>query len=347
MQNALTVLDRLSADANRFDFFQAVRLLECAYPGLPRVGASLRPRDDVVRFGQEPELIFFPTTLRSFTRSPDSAPRFVVNFFGLLGPNGPMPTHLTEYVRDRAVHANDPTFARFLDVFHHRMASLFYRSWAVTQPVVNLDRDNGDRFSAYVGTTFGLGEPALRNRDCVPDFTKLHFAGLLSGPTRHAAGLRLILARFFNVPVDVVENVGHWMGLPVSTLSRLGTRDDSSRMAIGTLLGARVYDRQHKFRVVIGPLSMKDYQRFLPGGTSLKRVRDFILLYVRDPLEWDLNLQLRRAEVPRLALGRYQRLGYTTWLHARPAKSDATQLMLNPRASSGHGTSQVPSHAEV
>ena len=88
-----------------------------------------------------------------------------------------MPTHLTEYVRDRARNAGDPTFARFLDVFHHRMASLFYRAWAVAQPVVSLDRDNGDRFSAYVGTTFGLGEPALRKRDTRARFRQAALRG--------------------------------------------------------------------------------------------------------------------------------------------------------------------------
>ena len=83
MPDALTLLDRFSADANRFDFFQAVRLVECAHPGLPRVGSSLRPREDAVRFGQEPELIFFPTTLRHFTATGESAPKLVVNFLGL------------------------------------------------------------------------------------------------------------------------------------------------------------------------------------------------------------------------------------------------------------------------
>jgi type VI secretion system protein ImpH len=333
MPDALTLLERFSTDANRFDFFQAVRLVECAHPGLPRVGSSLRPREDAVRFGQEPELIFFPTTLRHYMTTGETAPKFVVNFFGLLGPNGPMPTHLTEYVRDRVRNAGDPTFARFLDVFHHRMVSLFYRVWAVAQPVVSLDRDNGDRFSAYVGTTFGLGEPALRNRDTVPDFAKLHFAGLLAGGTRHAAGLRLVLSRFFGLPVDVVENVGHWMNLPAGSMSRLGTRDESARLGVGTMLGARVFDRQHKFRVVLGPLSLRDYQRFLPGGASLARLTDWVRLYVRDPLDWDVNLQLRQPEVPRLALGGSQRLGYTTWLHARAATSDARQLMLKPPTS--------------
>jgi type VI secretion system protein ImpH len=214
---------------------------------------------------------------------------------------------------------------------------LFYRAWAVAQPVVSLDRDNGDRFSAYVGTTFGLGEPALRKRDSVPDFAKLHFAGLLAGGTRHAAGLRLVLARFFGLPADVLENVGHWMNLPAHSMSRLGARDESARLGVGTMLGARIFDRQHKFRVVLGPLSMRDYQRFLPGGASLVRLTDWVRLYVRDPLDWDVNLQLRQSEVPRLALGRRQRLGYTTWLHARAATADARQLMLKPPTS--HSTS--------
>lgn len=344
MAHAMTLFERLSSNANRYDFFHAVRLLECAHPQLPRVGASLRPRDDAVRFAQEAELIFFPTTMRSFTVDAERAapPRLVVNFFGLLGPNGPMPTHLTEYVRDRARNADDPTFARFLDVFHHRMTSLLYRAWAVAQPVVSLDRETGDRFSAYVGTTFGLGEAALRNRDAVPDFAKLHFAGVLSGPTRHAAGLRLVLARFFGVPVHVIENVGHWLRLPPSTLSRLGANGESARLGVATVLGARAWDRQHKFRVVLGPLSIDDYRRFLPGEPSLARVADWVHNYVRDPLEWDVNLCLRRADVPRLALGRHQRLGYTTWLLARPAQADGGQLVINMGASSA----RAPSHAQ-
>ncbi|MCP3718344.1 type VI secretion system baseplate subunit TssG [Paraburkholderia sp. CNPSo 3281] len=337
MPDAVMLFERFCADANRFDFFQAVRLVECTHRGLPRVGSSLRPRDDAVRFGQEPELIFFPTALRRFVSTQDTAPKLAVNFFGLLGPNGPMPTHLTEYVRHRARHAGDPTFARFLDVFHHRMASLFYRAWATAQPVVSLDRDDDDRFSAYVGTVFGLNEAALRNRDTVPDFAKLHFAGLLAGPTRHAAGLRIVLSHFFGFPVEVVQNVGHWMKLPDAALTRVGSRDENARMGVGTMLGARVFDRQHKFRVVLGPLSLGDYERFLPGGASLVRLADWVRLYVRDPLEWDVNLQLRRAQVPRLALGRRLRLGYTTWLHARPATADAVQLKLRPLA---------PSHAK-
>jgi type VI secretion system protein ImpH len=336
MPDALSTLRQLEEAARRFDFFQAVRLLECAYPERPRVGESLRARDDFVRFVQEPELIFYPTTLGGFELGKNGKPpRLTVNFIGLLGPNGPLPTHLTEYVRDRARNAGDPTFARFLDVFHHRMVALFYRAWAQAQPAVSLDRPGRDRFSAYVGSVFGLAEPSLRERDAVPDFAKLHFAGLLGGPTRPAAGLRLVLSRFFGLPVEIEECVGHWIALPANSVSRLGAPDGSCVLGMTTLVGARVWDCQHKFRIVIGPLSMADYERFLPGGASLVRLVDWVRNYVRDGLDWDVNLCLKQKEVPRLRLGRHARLGLTSWLYSGQAAHDARDLLLVPADPSG------------
>lgn len=70
-----------------------------------------------------------------------------VRFFGMLGPNGPLPLHLTEYARSRSIHAGDQTLVRFLDIFHHRFMALFYRAWAQAQPTVSLDRPGEDRFS--------------------------------------------------------------------------------------------------------------------------------------------------------------------------------------------------------
>lgn len=333
MSQPLTLLAGLEAQAYRFDFYQAMRLIENAHPDKPRIGESLRPLDDAVRFVQEPELIFFATTLGAWTASYQGrAPRLVINFFGLLGPNGPLPTHLTEYARDRARNANDPTFARFLDIFHHRMVSLFYRAWADAQPCVSFERPGRDRFSCYVGSTFGLGEAALRERDSVPDFAKLHFAGLLAGPTRPAAGLQLILSRFFDLPVRIEQWAGHWLVLPGDALTRLDSRDGASMLGVTTLVGSRVWDCQHKFRIVLGPLTLRDYERFLPGGESLRRLTDWLRNYVRDGLDWELNLMLRQEDVPRLRLGAHARLGYTSWLLRRPPAGDQRQLRLQSGA---------------
>jgi type VI secretion system protein ImpH len=85
-----------------FDFFQAVRRLECAHPALPRVGHSQRPQMDPVRFCQNVSLAFEPSAIKSFQEAMDEhSSRMVVNFFGLLGTNGPMPLSITEYISDR------------------------------------------------------------------------------------------------------------------------------------------------------------------------------------------------------------------------------------------------------
>ena len=116
-----------------FDFFTGVS--ECwrlrHVQDMPRVGESISPRQDPVRFGQNPSLAFAPATLESFSPATDGLPaRLQVYFLGLFGPNGPLPFHLTEFAHERLHAHRDPSLTRFLDVFHHRMLSLFYRAWA-------------------------------------------------------------------------------------------------------------------------------------------------------------------------------------------------------------------------
>ena len=106
-----------------------------------------------------------------------------MRLFGLLGPNGPLPLHITEYARERMRHAGDQTLSRFLDIFHHRFVTLFYRAWAQAQPHVNHDRPAEDRFASYVGAFVGLLPAAFRERDALPDLAKFFHAGAL---IRHA-----------------------------------------------------------------------------------------------------------------------------------------------------------------
>jgi len=107
----------------QYDFFQALRRIECLFPKLPRIGQALRPADEPVRLGQEPALSFAPSTITSFKLADGAAlPRMEVRFFGMLGPNGPLPLHLTELARGRAIHAGDQTLVRFLDLFHQSVS---------------------------------------------------------------------------------------------------------------------------------------------------------------------------------------------------------------------------------
>jgi type VI secretion system protein ImpH len=331
MRDPVDVDRELLDRAARMDFFQILRLIENAHPDKPRIGASLRPRDDAVRFGQDPSLSFEPGAVRGFTpASAGQRARLAVNFIGLLGPNGPLPLHVTEYARERARNQGDPTLAAFLDVFHHRIVSLFYRARASAEPALSLDRPELDRFGDYIGSLFGIGSPALQGRDEIGDFAKLHFAGLMANQRRPAAGLVTILRAYFKLPVAIEQFVGHWMKIPLDGQTRIGMQDRGNRLGTSAVLGRKVWDCQHKFRLVIGPLDYEDYQRMLPGGDSMRRLLDWVRHYAGMVLDWDVRLILKQEQVPRLALGA-RRLGWTSFLASAPASRDSEQLLINLR----------------
>ena len=332
---ARRVRQRLKEDPHGFGFYAIMRMIEAVHPEVPRMGRSVRPKQDPLRLAQEPTTIHAPAALAGFEEGDDDRPdRLLVHFFGLFGPDGPLPLHLTEYARERRRNYNDPTFQRFADIFHHRAISLFYRAWADVRPTVSFDRPEQDRFGDYVGALVGLSSGGLRNRDAMPDLTKLRFAGLLTAQTRNAEGLGQILSEFFTMPVRVASFVGGWLSLPSQDYSRLSDGEATAALGRSVVLGARVWSRQHKFRIIFGPLSLADYERLLPGGLSFHRLVPIVRNYAGDQLVWDINLILRAEDVPDLRLGRNCRLGWTTWLKPRRALTPAADLFLDASADS-------------
>ena len=325
------VIDELVKRPFAFDFFRAVRLLESQRPELPRIGFSISPSEDPVRFWQNPSLRFAPAPLDSVRPGgPDSVPRIAVNFFGLFGPNAPMPPHITEYVLERELHHHDPTITAFFNLFHHRLISLFYRAWAVNQKSADLDRPEDQRFSTYIGSLFGIGMDALQERDAVPDNAKLYFAGRLASQTRNTEGLEAILREYFHIPAEVQPFTGRWLTLPADSIFHLGETPESGSLGVNTIVGSRFWDCQLSFRMRFGPMSLADYERMLPQGDAFERVKYWVLNYCGQHFFWDVQLVLRAEEVPTTRLGQAGRLGWTTWLKTKNFSRDADELILNP-----------------
>jgi len=330
------LIDLLARAPEQFDFFQVMRRLEnlyCDSPDRPRFGAALRPVDEPVRLGQDPSLGFAPRTLNGVQPSRTGAPpRLTQNFFGLLGPNGPLPLHLTEYARDRLRNApSDPTMTHFLDIFHHRLLMFFYRAWASAEPTVSHDRPETDRFLTYVGSMIGIALPALRNKDEFPDAAKLYYAGRFGAQTRNAEGLGAIIGDFFQMPAQIETFVGDWLDLPDDCRWKLGKPGAFGVLGVSSTLGAHAWSRQQKFRVVMGPLDREQFQTMLPGGPSLKRLRDLVRNYIGEELRWDVRLFLAERIDEPWRCGR-SHLGWTSWL-GRPGlgRSRREDLILDPQ----------------
>ena len=327
------LIDRLLQDCYSFDVFQALRRLECAHPTAPRIGCSQRPEQDPARFGQEPSLAFAPSTIaRCSLGSPGRVLRVFVRFTGLLGPNGPMPHHVTAYIRDRQLNHKDSAPAAFLDIFHHRIISLFYRAWACCQQTVQRDRPGEDQIATYVACLVGVGMQSLQNRDAVQDDAKLYYSGRLACLSKNAEGLEAILSDFFGVPARIDQFVGRWIDLPDDARCSLGQSPTTGVMGRTLVIGTRFWSCQQKFRIVIGPLTFQNLCRFLPTQRAFSRILAWVRSYLGDQLDWDVQLVLKAKEVPRLQLGTLGQLGWTTWLRTKESCRDRDDVVLRPLA---------------
>lgn len=328
------VIDVLRAVEERpyeCDFFALLRYLESLYPDKPRFGKAERPSAEPVRLGQEPSLAFAPSTLAYFQAGDSKRPhRLGTYFFGLFGPQGPLPVHLTEYAIERELHEEDATLRHFADLFHHRLAMLFYRAWANANPVTSLDRKDGRRFDDQLGSLCGLGMSALREESALPASAKLYMAGLLSLETRPAKVLLALLTEYMQLEFSLQEFSGEWLRLPRSDRLVFQNHPSQGRLGVDTVLGGSVWSCQHKFRLVCGPLNFDEFRRLLPGRDSLMRLTELVLQYVGFEYEWDLNLVLEAAEVPRFELGQSGELGWTTWLGERPVVTNADEVIIHP-----------------
>jgi type VI secretion system protein ImpH len=322
------------------DYFAAMRRLEALAAPAPRWGQALLPSAEAIRVGQEPSLSFATASISRFEpASAHAPPRLRQQFFGYLGPNGPLPLHLSEFVRERTLNFGDRTALAFLDVFSHRFALHFYRAWAKSKPAVALDRPAEDSFRRRVGALVGIGGAARQGRDAIRDDARLHFAGWLVRRVHNVEGVESVLRTYFGVPVRLERWVGHWMSLPAGELTRLGRgRPDelSCRLGQGALLGRRAWDRQHKIRLHLGPLSLAQYCEFLPSGTARPVMLRWMQQLLGEELEWDAELVLRKDEVPAIRLGTRRgnapQLGWVSWLGGRERTRDAADVRIDARA---------------
>jgi type VI secretion system protein ImpH len=327
----VAAVNALRDRAPRFSLFAALRLLEQQNAAQPRFGESRKVADEAIRLGQPPYLIFAPAEVESFAQEEGGRPMLQQYTFGLFGPNGALPLHLTEFARERERQLDDPTVKDFINVLQHRLTTLFYRAWANGDPAANFDRPTQDRFATYLGALIGIaGEPA-RARDDVIDYAKLQRSGRYGPQCRSAEGLESILQDYFELPMQVKQFVGAWLDVPPDSFCRLGRQADYAQLGGGATLGSSSWQCQHKFEIVVGPLHIDSFVDFLPGSRGLRELRALTQLYTNDEWAWQVRLLLTDVEVPGTELGKAGKLGWTTWLGAKHMQADEVVLQGDER----------------
>lgn len=315
----------------RFEFFQAVRLLERLNPGRGPVGRDGDPREEAARFRAHASLSFPPSQIRRIDEGEGGggAPEMTVAFMGLVGPLGVLPQHYTELVAERARYG-DTALGEFLGLFEHRMLSLFYRAWEKHRVTAAHERGEFDQFTEYLFDLIGLGTRGLRGRTAVPDQALLLYGGLIAQRPHSASAVGAVLSDYFGAPARVEQFAGQWLGLEEGDRTRLGAAN--SRLGVDAVAGARVWDDQSKFRCRFGPLNFAQFRAFLPAGTAFRPAAELVRLLAGLEFDFDFQLVLRAEEVPGcvLSTGAAERplLGWSTWLKTRDFAGDDSQVVL-------------------
>ena len=323
---------QLAGDPTSFGFFHAVRLLERLYPGRARVGGFGAPSDEVAHFSANPSIAFPASEIETLELPGDGPARLRVNFMGLIGPLGVLPYHYTQLVAER-LRARDRALESFLNVFQHRIISLFYRAWEKQHLPAAYERDRSERVTEHFLDLVGLGLPAFRNRMPVRDETFIFYAGALGPQPRSAVALQRVVEDFFDVPVEIDQFVGGWYPLDPATQCNVGSEAGASdQVGQGAVVGDEIWDQQARVRIRLGPLTREQYERFLPTGAAHKVLQELTRFFSHDQFDFEVQLVPRRDDVGPCQLGadgqRPTSLGWGTWLSTARFARDADETVL-------------------
>lgn len=325
---ALDAVEAILENPQAWEFFAAVRALQNARGSRPAVGRSTRIEQDFLRFKQEPTLAFQPTELLEFKAIEDAdIPTWEMKqvFFGFFGPNGPLPTHITEDaiadMRDSGRHRLLPDFC---DLLQHRMTSLLYRAWESTQITASRDLGGSDPYKRRIGALFGEAMPAFVDREPLKDDTKRYISGHLSARRGSVAALEAVVETITGAKATVDQYVGEWLNIPESDRSRMGT----ARLGVDTTIGDRAFSAQSRIAIRTARLTYAEYEEMLPDGLLFKPLRDAVRHVLGLGMAWEFRPVLKVGEIPKCALDGNRRLGWDTWIGTEERMSDGKELAL-------------------
>ncbi len=336
------VIERLFAEPYRFDYFQAVRMLEL---WLRRHGT---PHEDAVanyvRFHNSTSLAFPASEIEALQPEPPALARdagslgaalqraqlkyvrITPTFMGLLGANGALPAHYTERIAAHAQGQRDDGPRAFLDAFSNRSLALFYEAWRKYRLELKYQGGQRDGFMPLLLSLAGLGHAGLRRRlggradrpcgadDGVRDESLAYFAAMVRQKPASASQVARVLSEYFGHPVRIEQFIGCWYDVPPAQQTALGGAN--AVLGASALAGARVWQRDLRLRLVVGPLDHASYLSFLPGGAAAGALKNLLAMFTGVTLEYEVQLVLRRDDVPGACLddARGVRLGWDSFL---------------------------------
>lgn len=329
-----TLNEWLFAEGYRFEFYQAVKILEAMRQGSAPIGEGAEPAVEAVRFVSQVGM-HFPSTDIDEVMEADAEhtpPVMRVNFMGLAGHFGPLPPPYTDLIIDR-VRQKDTAFRDFLDIFNHRLISLMYRARKKTRVGFEVKPPEHTQFAGYLFSLMGLGTNGLQGRLKVEDRAILRYAGLFAQKPHSITGLQTLLTDHFKLPVRMQSFAGQWFKLEAQQTTTIGESGQNQLLGQSAVLGSKVWDQQSKFLIHIGPLPFARFREFLPIGAKFGELLSLTEFYAGHEFDYEIILTLEAKDMQPTRLSGdvgVTRLGWNSWLRSQESTENVT-VRLSPR----------------
>jgi type VI secretion system protein ImpH len=361
-RKSTSVISKLAEVPYEYPFLQAVRLLERSaalenngnhqytYNKQP-VALFSPPSTETIRFRTNHALSFSSSEISKIAEVRNSKNKkkweISINFMGLTGAQGVLPYHYTEMVTKR-LKMKDHSLSRFLDLFNHRIISLFYQASSKYNLPIEYERKKlnppktkkRNDHSQVLLSLIGLGTKNLDDRLYISDESLFYYSGLLSQQVKTTSGLKQILQSHFNIPVEIKEFIGQWQELIEDVRTRLPGRENPSGqnncLGRSVMLGQKGWFAQGKINIVLGPLSKRQLELFSPGTKALKALNEIVQLYAGMEYSYDFIIKAKRSDIPKkIQLGGESQpiIGWNTWLSSNAEKYENNNETLDIKVS--------------
>lgn len=318
----LSLVDDLQANPKNFELYRVIDFLERlsdVHQGIkkPSLGQSNDPEREVISIKSNLTLAV-PTSEVEQIDFDNTKPTIYVNFLNLAGRQGPLPTPYIENLIDKARH-HDTGFRDFLDIFNHRLASLWY--YFRKKYMIGLDQISPENFSLSKCLESFAGIPSKNIIGTAPlDITHIRPAvRLLWNKTRSKVGLKSLLESILGTKVFIDEYQGNWLQAPPSELSYIGHyKGQFQQLGHNMILGSRQWKQAYSITVHIGPISWKKFCQFWPLVTGINNhalnMLEIIQFYVGLYKSFKVITYVENKDVKFMQLDRQHPLGRNSWL---------------------------------
>ncbi len=313
------IIDQLYDRFYEFSFYRAVHLLEMFADNKEKLGSTLVPSLEPLRFTVKPGFSFPASDISDL--KPDKKDNTIsmeVAFLGVFGPSGVLPHWYTQLIMDRKKEKNH-SIAAFLDMFHHRLITLFYLAWKKHRFPENYQPGAKDRLSRYLLSLSGLGTPGLVGAMGMPKESLGFYSGLLSRPVASAVAIEAAVEYFTDAKAKVEQFIDRRVTLEPEDQTQLGSAN--AKLGMDAICGGQVWESQTKFRVHIGSVGYRKFMRLMPTGDLLVPIFSLVRYMVGIEFEFEIRIYLKKEDVPLCQLGGAGKdgpmLGWSTWISSK------------------------------